>query len=191
MHLKIQSSTWKVAFFFALVMSMMSVILVRNVDALILSKTTVPPATNTRESRTNEQPRPSRLVEVESTSTSLSCRRQLFVAAISYASAFGTISQHPFPAHAKPDCYADCFKNCKAIAPKNLDYCTDSCLEYCAQPDRQDGLSGSVSAAQGEVGILGGSFGQGTVVKGEDKPPVVRLSGLDFSSEAGKKLIGY
>ena len=30
-----------------------------------------------------------------------------------------------------------------------------------------------MSAANGEVGILGGSFGQGTVPKGEDKVSVV------------------
>ena len=30
-------------------------------------------------------------------------------------------------------------------------------------------MSGSVSAQNGEVGILGGSFGQGTVPKGKDK----------------------
>lgn len=95
------------------------------------------------------------------------------------------------PASAKPDCFADCFKNCKAIAPKDEAYCQESCRGYCEQPDREDGLSGSVSAAQGEVGILGGSFGTGTVVKGQDKPPVIMLPGLDFSSDAGKKLIGY
>jgi hypothetical protein len=49
------------------------------------------------------------------------------------------------------------------------DYCTESCTAYCAQEDRTDGLSGSVSAQNGEVGILGGSFGKGTVPKGEDK----------------------
>ena len=59
------------------------------------------------------------------------------------------------------------------------------------QPDRTDGLSGSVSAENGEFGLLGGSFGTGTVVKGEDKPPSVSLPGLDFTSKAGKKLIGY
>ena len=30
-------------------------------------------------------------------------------------------------------------------------------------------MSGSISAQNGEVGILGGSFGQGTVPKGKDK----------------------
>jgi hypothetical protein len=98
----------------------------------------------------------------------------------------------PAPASAKPDCYTDCLKNCKTIAPNNMDYCQNSCIEYCQQPDREDGLSGSVSAVKGETGILGGTFGQGTVPKGEDKPPsLVRLPGLDFSSDAGRKLIGY
>lgn len=58
-------------------------------------------------------------------------------------------------------------------------------------PPSPDGLSGSISASSGEVGILGGTFGQGTVVKGEDKPPSVNLPGLDFSSPAGRKLLGY
>ncbi len=66
-------------------------------------------------------------------------------------------------------------------------YCLENCKSYCAQEDRTDGLSGSVSSEGGEVGILGTS----TVVKGEDKPPSLRLPGLDFSSEKGRKLIGY
>lgn len=95
------------------------------------------------------------------------------------------------PAWAAADCVTDCLKNCKKIAPKDPDYCNMNCNEYCSQEDRTDGLSGSVSAANGEVGILGGSFGQGTVPKGEDKPPSINLPGLDFSSEKGKKLLGY
>jgi hypothetical protein len=94
-------------------------------------------------------------------------------------------------AHAAEDCYADCFKNCKAIAPKDTEYCEFTCNEYCSQPDRKDGLSGSVSYEGGEVGILGGTFGTGTVVKGQDKPPSVALPGLDFTSPQGKKLLGY
>jgi hypothetical protein len=96
------------------------------------------------------------------------------------------------PALAKPDCYTDCYKNCKALAPKDDAYCKESCTDYCTQEDRQDGLSGSISSEKGEVGILGGSFGTGTVVKGQDKPPTLgRIPGLDFTSESGKKLIGY
>jgi hypothetical protein len=75
----------------------------------------------------------------------------------------------PLPAFAEPECFKDCFKNCKLIAPKDPDYCLATCKEYCEQDDRNDGLSGSVSATSGEVGILGGSFGQGTVPKGEDR----------------------
>ena len=56
-----------------------------------------------------------------------------------------------------------------------------------AQEDRTDGLSGSVPSDGGEVGILG----RNRVVKGEDKPPAPSLPGLDFSSEKGRKLIGY
>lgn len=99
---------------------------------------------------------------------------------------------NPSAALAKADCYSDCFKNCKVLAPKDLDYCKESCVEYCEQPDREDGLSGSISSAKGETGILGGTFGQGTVPKGEDKPPsLIKVPGLDFSSDAGRKLIGY
>lgn len=90
-------------------------------------------------------------------------------------------------AHAKPDCFADCMKNCKAIAPKDPGYCVENCKGYCEQDDRTDGLSGSVSSATGEVGILGTN----TVVKGDDKPPSVQLPGLDFTSDTGRKLIGY
>mmetsp|Transcript_37250 Transcript_37250/g.57205 ORF Transcript_37250/g.57205 Transcript_37250/m.57205 type:complete len:190 (+) Transcript_37250:3-572(+) len=94
-------------------------------------------------------------------------------------------------AAAQADCYNDCFKNCKLIAPQDVKYCGRECTDYCELPDRTDGLSGSVSAASGEVGILGGSFGVGTVVKGEDKPPSIKLPGLDFTSGSGRKLIGY
>lgn len=95
------------------------------------------------------------------------------------------------PVQAKPDCFTDCNNNCKKVVPNDTsNYCRDSCIEYCAQPDRRDGLSGSVSSEGGEVGILGGTFGQGTVVKGEDKPPIINLPGLNFNSKEGKKLIG-
>lgn len=110
---------------------------------------------------------------------------------MSSSSVAATSSLFPVKALAAADCFADCFKNCKLIAPKDLDYCNAECRDYCAQEDRTDGLSGSVSSSGGEVGILGGTFGSGTVVKGEDKPPSITLPGLDFSSAAGKKLIGY
>ena len=93
---------------------------------------------------------------------------------------------------AKPDCYTDCYKNCNALAPKDNIYCSESCTDYCLQDDRQDGLSGSIGSEKGEVGILGGSFGTGTVVKGQDKPPVLgNLPGLDFTTDSGRKMIGY
>ena len=99
---------------------------------------------------------------------------------------------HSQVASAKPDCYTDCYKNCIALAPKDNVYCSESCTDYCLQDDREDGLSGSISSEKGEVGILGGSFGTGTVVKGQDKPPVLgKIPGLDFTSESGKKMIGY
>mmetsp|Transcript_50825 Transcript_50825/g.146657 ORF Transcript_50825/g.146657 Transcript_50825/m.146657 type:complete len:157 (-) Transcript_50825:21-491(-) len=97
----------------------------------------------------------------------------------------------PDSSAAAADCFSDCNKNCLKIAPKDKDYCSMTCTDYCAQDDRTDGLSGSVSAAGGEVGILGGTFGQGTVPKGEDKPPSVNLPFLNFDSDQGRKLIGY
>lgn len=90
-------------------------------------------------------------------------------------------------AQAAADCMTDCLKECKLIAPKDPDYCNVNCKSYCDQPDRTDGLSGSVSSAGGETGILGTT----TVVKGEDKPPSIKLPGLDFTNASGKKLIGY
>ncbi|KAL7432572.1 hypothetical protein ACHAXM_005966 [Skeletonema potamos] len=91
------------------------------------------------------------------------------------------------PADAAPDCFTDCLKNCKLIAPKDPEYCVSSCQDYCSQTDRKDGLSGSVSSENGETGILGTT----TVVKGEDKPPQIKIPGLDFTNEKGKKLLGY
>ncbi|KAL3797181.1 hypothetical protein ACHAW5_006043 [Stephanodiscus triporus] len=95
---------------------------------------------------------------------------------------------HPSMAKAAAtDCFTDCLKNCKLIAPKDDQYCQGSCQEYCAQPDRTDGLSGSISSEGGETGILGTT----TVVKGEDKPPGIKIPGLDFESAMGRKLLGY
>ncbi|KAL7475191.1 hypothetical protein ACHAW6_001119 [Cyclotella cf. meneghiniana] len=91
------------------------------------------------------------------------------------------------PSNAAADCFNDCFKNCKLIAPKDPQYCQINCQDYCSQTDRTDGLSGSVSSSGGETGILGTN----TVVKGEDKPPQVKIPGLDFTSDKGRKLIGY
>lgn len=85
------------------------------------------------------------------------------------------------------DCFQDCFKNCKQIAPKDQQYCLDTCHDYCGQTDRRDGLSGSVNSDGGETGILG----LNTVVKGDDKPPEIKIPGLDFTTGSGKKLIGY
>ena len=103
----------------------------------------------------------------------------------------GAFATRPAPALAAADCVTDCLKNCKKIAPKDPDYCAMNCRDYCEQDDRTDGLSGSVSAASGEVGILGGAWGQGTVPKDEDKLPGIKLPGLDFSTDNGKKLLGY
>ena len=74
------------------------------------------------------------------------------------------------PVHAVIDCNQDCVSNCNRVAPGSQDYCKTTCTEYCAQTDRQDGLSGSVDASKGETGIFGGSI-DGTVRRGDDKPP--------------------
>lgn len=113
-------------------------------------------------------------------------RRTAFQQLFSTAATFSIFASVD-PAKAATDCFSDCFKNCKIVAPKDPEYCTTNCKEYCDQPDREDGLSGSVSSVRGEVGILGTS----TVVKGEDKPPSFNVPGLDFNSDKGKKLIGY
>lgn len=104
------------------------------------------------------------------------------------ATLMGTTAVGPMAAHAAlPDCFQDCLKNCQLIAPKDKEYCISSCREYCDQPDRNDGLSGSISSEGGEKGILG----FGTVVKGEDKPPSIPLPGINFSDDKGRKLLGY
>ena len=38
----------------------------------------------------------------------------------------------------------DCVQNCNRVAPASGGYCATTCDEYCEQPDREDGLSGSV-----------------------------------------------
>lgn len=59
----------------------------------------------------------------------------------------------PSRASASKDCFTDCYSNCARNAPGSTSYCKDTCDEYCAQPDRRDGLSGSVSSDAGEVGF--------------------------------------
>jgi len=122
-----------------------------------------------------------------SSSTTTAASRRSFLAVIISSSLICSDVLSPPKANAATDCFSDCLKSCKLIAPKDPQYCQSNCQEYCAQPDRTDGLSGSVNSTGGEVGILGIT----TVVKGEDKPPKVNLPGLDFTNDSGKKLIGY
>mmetsp|Transcript_30122 Transcript_30122/g.74209 ORF Transcript_30122/g.74209 Transcript_30122/m.74209 type:complete len:129 (+) Transcript_30122:1-387(+) len=49
----------------------------------------------------------------------------------------------PPAALASKDCYTDCSQNCVRNAPNSVQYCKDTCNDYCAQTDRRDGLSGS------------------------------------------------
>jgi len=87
----------------------------------------------------------------------------------------------PLRSSAAVDCLQDCQSNCFRVAPKSGRYCLDSCAEYCDQPDRRDGLSGSISNDAAEVGwasaydpkrFLPGQSPQG-VVYGEDRPPAL------------------
>lgn len=117
--------------------------------------------------------------------------RRCFLGQILTAGSVAAAVCQPDAAFAVADCFADCVKNCQKIAPKDNEYCVMTCNDYCAQDDRKDGLSGSISAENGEVGILGGTFGQGTVAMGEDRPPNFSLPGLDFNSDKGRKLLGY
>ena len=84
----------------------------------------------------------------------------------------------PSAANAAKDCLQDCLENCNRVAPKNKAYCASNCEGYCVQPDRRDGLSGSVDASGAEVGWLSAydlpARATGTpraVPYGEDRPP--------------------
>ena len=63
------------------------------------------------------------------------------------------VALKPLSAFAAVDCMTNCQQNCNRNAPGSKDYCKESCLDYCAQPDRKDGLSGSVSSDGAEVFI--------------------------------------
>mmetsp|Transcript_19954 Transcript_19954/g.28261 ORF Transcript_19954/g.28261 Transcript_19954/m.28261 type:complete len:155 (-) Transcript_19954:144-608(-) len=150
------------------------------------------PSTIALSSHSTSRQRPNAITETTTTSpstlpigsTSMMSRRNTLLTLGGAAALFGGPVN---PANAATDCMKDCLQNCKKIAPKDPGYCLENCKGYCDQDDRNDGLSGSVSSSGGEMGILGTY----TVVKGEDKPPTISIPGLDFSSEKGKKLLGY
>ena len=82
----------------------------------------------------------------------------------------------PTAASAKVDCVQDCLQNCARLAGGSLGYCKNSCLDYCDQPDRKDGLSGSVSSDGAEFGWASAFKNpfdkeQKGVVYGTDRPP--------------------
>jgi len=58
------------------------------------------------------------------------------------AAAVGPFAQ-PYASWAAVDCMKDCESNCNRVAPKSGRYCFDSCVDYCQQNDRRDGLSGT------------------------------------------------
>ena len=107
-------------------------------------------------------------------------RRALAVAATASA-----LLLSPMVTLAVVDCQSDCVKNCLIAAPGSADYCKSSCTDYCEDPEREDGLSGSKSASKGETGIFGGSI-DGTTVK--DLPPRSPVNFIDpqLSSAYGK-----
>ena len=61
--------------------------------------------------------------DVINSSTLISSRRS-FMASMLIASATTLLTTNPLPAIAAPDCFKDCMKNCKEIAPKDPEYCT-------------------------------------------------------------------
>mmetsp|Transcript_14474 Transcript_14474/g.44060 ORF Transcript_14474/g.44060 Transcript_14474/m.44060 type:complete len:170 (+) Transcript_14474:39-548(+) len=96
-------------------------------------------------------------------------------------------------ARAAKDCFTDCSQNCARNAPGSLAYCKDTCADYCAQPDRRDGLSGSVSADAGETGFasaydyanrITGRLNSNVEYGTDRLPPVPGLEG----TAAGRKL---
>ena len=75
----------------------------------------------------------------------------------------------------RSDCMKTCLSNCNRVAAGSGSYCKDSCDEYCAQDDRKDGLSGSVSTEGAEFGFASSfklpNAPQKPTVYGDDKPP--------------------
>jgi hypothetical protein len=88
------------------------------------------------------------LLIMMSTGSQLSVRRSFLQSGFTAAA---VIAAAPVAALAKEDCMKDCLRNCNKVAPGSPDYCKDSCTDYCAETDRKDGLSGSVSDEGGEV----------------------------------------
>jgi hypothetical protein len=84
------------------------------------------------------------------TSPQLTARRSFLQSGFTAAA---VIAAAPVAALAKEDCMKDCLRNCNKVAPGSPDYCKESCTDYCAETDRKDGLSGSVSDEGGEVSM--------------------------------------
>ena len=85
------------------------------------------------------------------------------------------IAGRPAAALAVADCMQTCKKNCNRNAPGSASYCDSTCVDYCGQDDRKDGLSGSVSTEGSEFGWQS-SFknplsAQKPVEFGDDLPP--------------------
>ena len=91
------------------------------------------------------------------------------------AAATTFVALQPLSAAAEVDCLSDCLSNCRRLAAGSQEYCRTSCSDYCAQDDRKDGLSGSVSTEGAEFGFAS-SFKnpfapQKPTVYGADTPP--------------------
>ena len=115
----------------------------------------------------------SQLLAMTSAMVAPSTSRRAFCGSAISGAAF--LAAQPSVALAAVDCMQDCLKNCGRLAGGSKDYCTSSCVDYCAQDDRRDGLSGSVSSEGAEFGFAS-SFKnpfaeQKPTVYGDDKPP--------------------
>ena len=100
-------------------------------------------------------------------------RRAVIAGAASFA-----VTAFPQVSLAAADCMAECKKSCNKVAPNSGGYCESSCVEYCAQDDRRDGLSGSLtSQVASDVGFASaldpGTFNPAYAKKGVvvDRPP--------------------
>ena len=69
--------------------------------------------------------------------------RRAFLGQVTTAAA--AMNLLPIAVEAAADCIQTCRKNCGRLAAGSRDYCEESCSDYCAQGDRKDGLTGSIS----------------------------------------------
>merc|ERR1719203_1426045 len=74
--------------------------------------------------------------EEQSPNSVVPSRRSFFAAfAASAAATTAAVVAPPAATAAPADCFKDCLQNCNLIAPKDPQYCKDSCVNYCSQSD--------------------------------------------------------